>query len=384
MIYIRRTMEEECRTMLRHYPVITIIGPRQSGKTTMVRHLFPDLPYMNFENPDTRMLFLQDPRDFLREIPEGAVLDEVQQVPEMASYLQQIADERKHEVRFILTGSSHLLVMEKVTQSLAGRTAILKLLPLSFEELGKQSSVPTDQLLFRGFFPAIWSEQQDAHKTYRNYYETYLQKDVRQLIQLRDQHLFQKFIGICAGRIGSLFNASAVASEVGVSAPTIKSWLSILEASFVVFLLPPWHENVSSRLVKTPKLYFCDPGLAAYLLGIEREEQMKRDPLRGMLFENMVIMELIKQRYNQGKDSSIFFYRDNHQNEIDIVFKYGQDALCAEIKSAATFHTDFLRTLQKAQDLLYRTVTRKILVYDGDHEQKGKTEIVNARNLRLF
>jgi len=384
MKYIRREMEKECRSMSNQYPVITLIGPRQSGKKTLVRHIFPDLSYFNFENPDVRMLVQQDPRGFLREIPGGAILDEIQQVPELLSYLQQIADEKKGKVKFILTGSSHLMIMEKVTQSLAGRTAILKLLPLSFGELGTRTRIDTGRLLFNGFFPVIWAEKSDPHKTYRNYYETYLQKDVRQLIYLKDQHLFQKFIGICAGRIGSLFNASAVASEIGVSVPTVKSWLSVLEASFVVFMLQPWHENVTSRLVKTPKLYFCDSGLAAYLLGIENPGQMKRDPLRGMLFENMVVVELIKRRYNQGTDHPLFFYRDNHQNEIDIVFREGQDVNCIEIKSAATFHPDFLKTLDKAAKLLDRPVKRKMLVYDGEIERGGETEIVNVRNMRIF
>jgi len=384
MTYIRREMEAECRSMINQYPVVTLIGPRQSGKTTLVRHLFPDLPYYSFENPDVRMLVQQDPRGFLLEIPRGAILDEIQHVPELPSYLQQVADEKKGKVKFILTGSSHFMIMEKVTQSLAGRTAVLKLLPLSFGELGKRTRIDTDRLLFDGFFPVIWAEKRDPYKTYRNYYETYLQKDVRRLIHLKDQHLFQKFIGICAGRIGSLFNASAVASEIGVSVPTVKSWLSVLEASFVVFMLQPWHENVTSRLIKTPKLYFCDTGLAAYLLGIEKQEQMKRDPLRGVLFENMVVVELIKRRYNRGADNPLFFYRDNHQNEIDLVVRDGQDVICIEIKSAATFHSDFLRTLDKAGKLLNRSVSRKMIVYDGEIERGGETEIVNVRNMRVF
>ncbi|MBC8458783.1 MAG: ATP-binding protein [Deltaproteobacteria bacterium] len=383
-MYIKREMESECRSMLQQFPVITIIGPRQSGKTTMVRHLFSDLPYYNFENPDVRMLIQQDPRRFLQEIPNGAVLDEIHKVPELPSYIQQIADEKKNTVRFVLTGSSQLLIMQKVTQSLAGRTAILKLLPLSLRELGKRTSLPTDDLLFNGFYPVIWADKTDPLRTYRSYYETYLQRDVRQLIQLRDQHLFQKFIGICAGRIGSLFNATAVAGEVGVSVPTVKSWLSVLEASFVVILLQPWHENVTSRLIKTPKLYFCDTGLAAYLLGIERPEQIKRDPLRGMLFENMVVMELIKRRYNQGVDHPLYFYRDNHHNEIDLVMRDGTEAICVEIKSASTYHPDFLRILNRAGKLINRPVKRKLLVYDGDLEQKGETELVNVRNIDLF
>lgn len=384
MTYIKREIETECRSMAKKYPVITLTGPRQSGKTTLVRHLFHELPYFSFENPDTRMLMQTDPRRFLGEIFKGAVLDEIQHVPELTSYLQQIVDEKKKHVNFILTGSNQFMVMQHVTQSLAGRTALLTLLPLTIRELGKKAPVEPDQLIYNGFYPAIWADKLNPTKTYRNYYETYLQRDVRQLIRMKDQSLFQKFMVICAGRTGSLFNATAVAGEVGVSVPTIKSWLSILEASFVVLLLQPWHENLTSRLVKTPKLYFYDTGLATYLLGIEKPEQLKRDPLRGMLFENMVIMELIKRRFNQGLDHSFYFYRDNHQNEIDLLYRHGHEITCIEIKSAETFHTDFLKGFSRTDHAFGSRVNRKILIYNGSLEQKGEIEVVNFRNVELF
>lgn len=384
MAYFKREIETECRSMAKQYPVLTITGPRQSGKTTLVRHLFHELPYFSFENPDIRMLMQTDPRRFLAEIPHGAVLDEIQHVPELTSYLQQMVDGKKKQVNFILTGSNQFMVMQHVTQSLAGRTALLTLLPLTIRELSTKTSGDPDQLMYHGFYPAIWARNLNPTKTYRNYYETYLQRDVRQLIRLKDQSLFHKFMGICAGRTGSLFNASSVATEVGVSVPTIKSWLSILEASFVILLLQPWHENLTSRLVKTPKLYFYDTGLAAYLLGIEKPEQLKRDPLRGMLFENMVIMELVKRRYNKGLNHSFYFYRDNHQNEIDLLYRKGNDVICIEIKSSETFHTDFLRGFSTVDRVFGSRVKRRILIYNGSLEQHGEIEVVNFRNADLF
>ena len=285
MNYLTRNIEKEALDLAANYPVLTITGPRQSGKTTLARHLFNKLPYFSFENPDLRSLVINDPRKFLSQLPMGAILDEVQNVPDIISYLQELADDKNNKVLFVITGSNHFAVMQKVTQSLAGRTGILKLLPFSLTEARYGKSVSTDKILFDGFYPEVLKNKLSSHKIYRNYYETYLQKDVRQLIQLKDLNIFDKFVRICAGRIGNLLNTANIANETGLSVPTIKSWLSVLEASYIIMLLPPFYENINKRLIKSPKLYFYDVGLASYLLGISDTELMSRDPLRGALFD---------------------------------------------------------------------------------------------------
>jgi predicted AAA+ superfamily ATPase len=379
MDYLTRTIEPEALLLAANYPVLTITGPRQSGKTTLARHLFTHLPYFSFENPDTRALAANDPRKFLDRLPGGAILDEVQHVPEILSYLQQIADEKGKEVLFVLTGSNHFSLMGQITQSLAGRTGILKLLPFSIPEIGESSSDTTDDLLYRGFYPQAHTSKLLPTRIYRNYYETYLQKDIRQLIQVKDLNLFNKFIRICAGRIGAVLNASVLANETGVSVTTIKSWISVLEASYILFLLPPYYENISKRLIKSPKLYFYDTGLAAYLLGITDASQMSRDPLRGFLFENLVVTEVIKHFYNTGQDPSVFFYRDSHHQEVDLIIRAQDQLYAMEIKSAQTFNTDFLKGLNQLAAVLPGRIRKDFLIYDGLLEQKGQRSILNFR-----
>jgi predicted AAA+ superfamily ATPase len=383
MKYIKRDIEPEALKLIKRFPVLTITGPRQSGKTTLARHLFPSLPYFNFENPDTRRFATQDPRSFLSGLTKGAILDEFQHVPDILSYLQQIADEKRDKIRFILTGSNHLSVMDRVSQSLAGRTAILKLLPFSLHELKKDLPVTTDDLLIKGFYPAVYADKIEAFKFYRNYYETYLQRDVRQLIQVRDLNLFDKFIRLCAGRIGSVLNISSLANDAGLSVTTIRHWLSVLEASFVLMLLPPFYDNISKRLIKSPKLYFYDTGLAAYLLGITHAEQMSRDPLRGSVFENLVILEILKQRFNEGLDPSMFFFRDSHHMEVDLVLRRGNQLIPVEIKSSGTYHPDFLKGLNYFEKLFRERVTESWLIYDGKLEQTGPRKIMNYRTYSM-
>lgn len=367
--------------MMKDFPVLTITGPRQSGKTTLARHLFGKLPYYNFENPDTRRFALEDPRGFLSALPKGAILDEFQHVPDLVSYMQQIVDENRSSLRFILTGSNHLSMMDRVSQSLAGRTAILKLLPFSLQELKRRIPETTDELLVRGFYPEVYTGTVNPLQFYRSYYETYLQKDVRQLLRVKDLNLFDKFIRLCAGRTGSILNSASLANETGLSVPTIRQWLSVLEASFIVLLLPPFHDNIGKRLTKSPKLYFYDPGLAGYLMGIENRDQMSRDPLRGGLFENLVITEIYKQRLNQGKDPSLFFFRDSHHIEVDVVLKKGREIVIAEIKSSGTFNPDFIKGLTFLDKLYPGRVAGKWLIYDGILEQERGTNIVNFRSL---
>jgi len=379
-MYIKRDIEEEVLNMAGEYPVITITGPRQSGKTTLARHLFTNLPYYSFENPDIRLQAEEDPRAFLNGIPNGAVLDEIQNAPFILSYLQQIVDEQKSKQTYILTGSNQFSLLSSITQSLAGRTAILKLLPFSFNEISSTLNRKTDEIIHTGFYPAVFRSKLNPTKIYRNYYETYLERDLRQLIQIKDLSLFQKFMKICAGRIGNLFNASAIASETGVSVKTIQSWVSILEASFVVMQLHPFFENLNKRMIKSPKLYFYDTGLASYLLGIEEAGQLNRDPLRGALFENMIVMEFVKKRLNKGYNHNLYFYRDSHHLEIDLIRKNGNELITFEIKSAQTFHPDFLKGLFKLKKMFGDRVTGQYLIYDG--EVKSSVKGVVIQNFR--
>jgi predicted AAA+ superfamily ATPase len=379
MNYFPRTIEAEALLLAANYPVVTITGPRQSGKTTLARNIFKHLPYVSFENPDIRALAVNDPRRFLDQFPKGAIFDEVQHVPGIISYLQQIADEKGLDVLFVLTGSNHFSLMGKITQSLAGRTGILKLLPFSINEIGDSALDSADQLLYRGFYPQAYTRSLPATRIYRNYFETYIQKDIRQLIQIKDLNLFDKFIRICAGRIGSILNASVLANETGVSVTTVKSWLSVLEASYILFLLPPFYENVNKRLIKSPKLYFYDTGLASYLLGINNPLQMSRDPLRGFLFENLIVTEVVKHFYNIGQDPQVSFYRDNHQNEVDLIIKLQDQLAAIEIKSAQTFNTGFLNGLNQISELLPGRIRKDFLVYDGLVEQSGQRSILNFR-----
>ncbi len=383
MEFVPRQIESLILQLVHQYPVITITGPRQSGKTTLVKQLFPDKTYVSLENPDQREFAENDPRAFLKRIKDGAILDEIQRVPRLLSYLQEIVDEQQKNGQFILTGSNQFLLMDNITQSLAGRTVLLKLLPFSLQEIGHLvSKLSTDELIYHGFYPGIYRNQLNPTIAYRSYYETYIERDLRLLINVKDLTLFQKFVRLCAGRIGQLFNASQLANEVGVSVPTIKSWLSILQASYIVFLLPPYFENIKKRLIKTPKLYFYDVGLATYLLGIESPQQVWRDPLRGALFENLVVVELVKTRFNQGLDANLFFYRDSHKNEIDVVFKQGSWLTTAEIKSAQTFAIHFLKGLIRFRELFPQRIQREFLVYDGEWEQEVEgVMVVNYRHL---
>jgi len=380
-MYITREIEKTVVLLAAQYPIVTITGPRQSGKTTLVKKLFPEKPYFSLENPDLRETVQSDPRAFVNRIQQGAILDEVQRVPEFFSYLQEVVDSRPLKGQYILTGSNQFALLNSLTQSLAGRTVLLKLLPLTINELEKQTGgANTDDYLLNGFYPAIYGDRLNPSITYRSYYETYIERDLRQLIHIKDLLQFQRFVRLCAGRVGQVFNASSLANEVGTSAVTIKSWLSILQASYIVMLLPPYFENFGKRLIKAAKLYFYDVGLATYLLGIESTQQLARDPLRGALFENMVLMELIKTRTNRGLDPQFHFYRDNHQNEIDILFKRGSDLLPVEIKSAQTFHADFLKGLRYLQKIMPERFKEGYLVYDGQIEQKIDTfDLVNFR-----
>ena len=367
----KREIWTELQSLAKDYPIITVVGPRQSGKTTLVRHAFPDKPYENLEAPDVRELAESDPRGFLDRFPQGAILDEIQRVPKLLSYIQTIVDESSQKGMFILTGSHQLELQEAISQSLAGRTALLTLLPLSIQELLDAGiDIPLDLLLLNGGYPRIYKDRLDPTKAYRNYFQTYVERDLRQLIQVKDLTQFERFVRICAGRIGQILNLEGIGNEVGVSSHTVKEWISILEASFILFRLQPYFENFGKRIIKSPKLFFHDVGLATYLLGIENETQVSRDPLRGHLVENLVLLELMKSRLNRGLDPQLYYYRDAQQNEIDVIFKQGNQLIPIEIKASKTFTPEFLKKLHFFQDLTEGRSPAGYLIYAGDQEQK--------------
>lgn len=363
--YIYRTISEAIIEASRYFPVITLTGPRQSGKSTLLRHLFSTIPYVSLENPDVRSNAKFDPNGFLAEFRHGVIIDEVQNVPELLSYIQGIVDENP-ERKFYLTGSSQFALLKNVTQSLAGRTAVFELLPLSLKEIsGLDINYNIDSLLYNGFYPAIWSGKNLPKLLYPNYIKTYLERDVRDLLAIKDLDLFQRFIRLCATRIGSIFNVSELSNELGVAVNTVNSWLSVLQASYIVYMLPPFFTNSRKRLTKSPKLYFTDCGVAAYLLDIDSPNTMNRDKMRGHLFENMVIMDFLKNRFNEGKDGGLYFYRDSNGNEVDLLVKRGTRYSCYEIKSSETFHPDFTKGLLNFEKNYPELTDDKAVIYAG-------------------
>ena len=362
-----REILSEFKMLSEQYRVITITGPRQAGKTTLSKLAFPDRKYISLEDPDIRNIAENDPRAFFRMNPDRLIIDEIQRVPKLLSYIQTIVDEKQMMGQFILTGSHQLELNEAISQSLAGRTALLNLYPMSIEELSNNNVFMTrDEYLISGFMPAVHKGKMEPSRYYRNYFQTYVERDVRRMINLKDISLFETFIRLCAGRIGQLLNVNSLASDVGVNSNTIKHWLSILEASYIILRLKPYYENLGKRLVKSPKLYFTDVGLASYLLGLETKEQVSRDPLRGQLFENMVVMELIKARANRGKDPEMYFYRDSNGNEVDVIFKQGRQLLPIEIKSAETFDKSFFKGLKYFKKIAGEKSREGDLIYSGE------------------
>jgi predicted AAA+ superfamily ATPase len=321
---------------------------------------------VNLENPETRQFATDDPKAFLRQYSDRTIFDEIQRAPHLLSYLQEIVDQNKVNGQFVLTGSHQLLLREAVTQSLAGRTGVLHLLPLSIAEL-HEAKIDFDtpsEYIFQGFLPRIYDQHQRPHTAYANYFQTYVERDVRLLIKLKDVVLFEKFMKLLAGRVGQIINYQSLSSDVGVDGMTIKAWLSILEASFVIFRLPPYFENFGKRVIKTPKIYFTDTGLLCYLLGIERIDQVGRDPLIGNMFENLVVLEALKARHNQGLTPNLYFYRDNQGHEIDLLHKQGSELLGVEIKSASTWNASFKKALQHFDQKL-KPLAKRVVVYSG-------------------
>jgi predicted AAA+ superfamily ATPase len=347
-----------------------------------VRKAFPSKTYVNLEEPDTRSFAETDPRGFLNTLPKGGILDEIQRAPELLSYIQVRVDDNNTPGQFILTGSHQLALHQAISQSLAGRTAILNLLPLTIHELSRAGiNLSLDEYLLNGFLPRIYADEMNPTKAYRGYLQTYIERDVRQILHVRDLRLFQNFIKLCAGRVGSVLNKESLGNDLGISAKTINEWLSVLEASFIIVQVSPYYENFGKRIIKAPKLFFTDVGLVTYLLGIENLSQLKRDPLRGFLVENLVTLEMMKTRLNKGLEPQLFYYRDNHQNEVDVIYKQSNKLVPIEIKSSETFSTGFLKNLNYYESIADDRVDHGYLVYAGEHEQTlGNIRVINYKN----
>lgn len=363
-----RNIESEVVRLAQYYHVLTITGPRQSGKTTLCKKVFPDYDYVNLEDETMRVDIELNGKSYLIAHRQGLIIDEIQNMPNVFSMVQVIVDTYE-DARFILTGSNNFLLMQKITQSLAGRTAILTLLPLSIAELPEVSkAVSPFELIYKGFYPAVWAQKVPAQDMYRQYFSTYIQRDVQQVLNIRHLTEFRSFLIMCASRIGTEFNAQSMCSELGVSIPTIQEWMNVLEASYVVFRLQPFYRNINKRLVKTPKIYFYDVGLACYLLGIRDASQVETHPLRGQLFENMVICDRLKNIYNAGKDNNLYFYRDKGQHEVDIIQEEGSHLSAYEIKLAPIVHTEFYKNLNYFRALFPNDTVKTMIINTGEDE----------------
>jgi predicted AAA+ superfamily ATPase len=346
---ISRQVHHELLVSAREYPAVTILGPRQSGKTTLAQMAFPDYTYYSLEDPDVRKQASDDPRGLLARISGGVILDEIQRVPSLLSYLQGVIDRNPQAGQFILTGSHQPHVQQAITQSLAGRTAILELLPFSIEELKQYDRPPLSafEMILRGFYPRIHQDQLRPNRFFGSYLSTYIERDLRAMINLQDLTRFEQFLRLLAGRVGQLVNYSSLANDIGVSSTTIKNWISVLKASFILFELPPYFSNIRKRIIKSSKLYFIDVGLAAWLLGLQTPQHVERDPLRGNLYENLLIIEVLKKMLNQGAQPTLYFYRDAKGNEVDLLIAGPRTFSAIEIKSAETFQPEFVNGIEQ-------------------------------------
>jgi len=381
-MFIKREIEKELLSLMEDYPVVTITGPRQSGKTTLAKTTFPGYNYCNLENPEIRQLAENDPNAFFASFSQPLIIDEIQRVPQLLSFIQVIVDEKNKKGLFLLTGSHQQSLREAVSQSLAGRTALLRLLPFSIKELlSANIELNRDKLIYTGFLPGIYDNKLNPTKAYRNYFQTYVERDLRQLLQVKNLSNFENFIRLLAGRVGQILNLHSLSGDMGVSATTLTHWLSVLEASFLVFRLQPYFENFGKRLVKSPKLYFTDVGLVCYLLGIETPEQVTRDPLIGGLFENMVVMEAVKTRLNKGLDPNLFYFRDNNKNEVDLIYKKQRMLTPIEIKSAMTFNEKLLKGIAYFQRTSNQA-QKGYLVYSGDLTfERDNVHVINFKDV---
>ncbi len=383
---ILRQASSKALQLFGQYPVLTITGPRQSGKTTLCRMIFSEKDYVTLEDIDTRQYAQSDPRGFLNRFQNGAVIDEIQRAPDLLSYIQTIVDERQKEGLFILTGSQQFELLEGITQSLAGRTALLRLLPFSLEEAYdlKSDSPPLDDVLYTGLYPRIFDKQLNPTEAMLFYVNTYVEHDLRQMINIKDLSKFEIFLKLCAGRTGQILNMSGLGNDCGVNHATIKSWLSVLEASYIIKLMRPYFKSFNKRLIKAPKLYFLDTGLAAFLLDIQNPGQMATHPLKGALFETLIVSEMLKRRFNAAKTDNLYYFRDNTGNEIDIIADHGIELDAVEVKSGQTVARDFFKNLSYLGRLT-DSMRNAYLIYGGDENfTQNDAHVLSWKNLNVL
>lgn len=398
---IRRNIEKVLKTLSKQYPVITITGPRQSGKTTLVKNFYKGYKYVNLENPRVEQEAKDDPEKFLSKFDEGVIIDEIQKIPELTSYIQVICDDRKKPAMFVLTGSQNFSLIKSVSQSLAGRSAILELLPFSFNELMSseyaklyqptkkknaqikinEEKLDLDKLMLTGLYPGIYDRKIDAEDFFIDYVKTYVERDLRDLKQIQNLSQFRKFMSMCAARVGQVLNLSNISNDLGVSSVTLKDWLNLLEASYLVYLLEPFNENINKQLTKSPKLYFTDTGLICFLLNINTTSELEHHPLRGNIFENLVVAEFLKNRLHHHKAVNLSFFKDKYA-EVDLMIKEANKFSIYEIKSAETISDDFFYGLNYLSKLIPKKIIDQSIIYGGSEDYSLKnTKIVQFRSL---
>jgi uncharacterized protein len=368
---ITRDIAPHLKQLASQYPVLTVTGPRQSGKTTLCRSEFPEHRYVSLEDPDTRRFAHEDPRGFLAQFKQGVILDEIQRAPELPSYLQTIVDApNMKNGQFVLTSSHQFELMQQVSQSLAGRTAIARLLPISLAEAARHSPLPELPVqLLRGFYPRILARGLNPSQALSDYFATYIARDLRDLAVVHDLARFERFVRLCAGRVGQLLNLTSLGNDAGVTHTTARAWIDLMQTSYVIFLLPPWFTNTSKRLMKSPKLYFYDVGLASWLLNLRNEEHVARDPALGHLFENMMVLDALKQRFNAGESGELYFYRDATGNEVDLLIPNGRQFDAIEMKAGATVNSDYFRGLTAFDKAFPQAMASGTVVYGGLESQ---------------
>lgn len=364
---IPRIAEDTALRLSRQYPVLTIVGPRQSGKTTLSRQVFKDYAYVSLENLDDRGLAVHDPKAFLNRYTKPLIIDEIQRAPGLLSYIQTRVDAGRQNGGYVLTGSQQFELMESLSQSLAGRTAIIKLLPLTIREVTDhfKRKFTLEDLLYTGFYPRIYDQQLDPTEAYSFYLSTYVERDIRSLVNVKDYLLFERFLKVCASRTGQVLNLSSIGNECGLSHNTVRHWLSLLEASFIIYRIPPHFRNFSKRIIKSPKLFFFDTGFVSYLLGIEKKDHLITHPLKGALFETLVMGELLKSRLNRAKSNNFFFFRDNSGHEVDCLMDQGAYCVPVEIKSSQTVNEAFFDNLTY-YNTLQKNAAKPVLIYGGE------------------
>lgn len=380
---INRSAEQLIKKHIRQFRSLAIVGPRQSGKSTLAKKMFPAKPYVSLENPDIRLWATEDPRGFLNNYPNGAVIDEAQRVPALFSYLQQILDETKKRSLFVLTGSNNFLLQASITQSLAGRIGYIDLLPLTFAEI--QQFGKTDynifQLMLKGSYPEVYDKKLKPQLWYSAYIRTYVERDIKQLRNIENSIVFNKFLKLCAGRTGQMLNVASLSNECGIDVKTVNAWLSILQSSYIIHLLPPHYNSFNKRIVKSPKLYFIDTGLACHLLGIKNENELSLSHFKGALFENFIIMELLKQKHNNGSDTELYYWRDNKGVEIDVLMDKGKKLIPVEIKAADTFQPEYLKSIMQWNG--FSNNQGGLLFYSGEisFTTASKVKVMNWRDI---